>query len=190
MKRELVFERTYPHPPSLVWRALTEKEALGEWLMENDFEPRVGHRFTFRTKPAPGFDGIVQCEVLEIVEQKRLVYSWKGGPIDTVITFTLEEAERGTKLHVRQTGFDGLRSVLVSYILQSGIRPLYDRKLPVVLEKLSRGNFVAAPADCSTELDSRATPRVKALMHVAAILPEKKRGEQAPPRKEQGEEEV
>lgn len=30
----------------------------------NDFEPRIGHRFQFRTEPAPGFDGVVNCEVL------------------------------------------------------------------------------------------------------------------------------
>ena len=29
------------------------------WLMDNDFEPVVGHRFTFRTEPTRGFDGIV-----------------------------------------------------------------------------------------------------------------------------------
>jgi hypothetical protein len=28
--------------------------------MRNDIRPDVGHRFTFQTDPAPGFDGIVQ----------------------------------------------------------------------------------------------------------------------------------
>ena len=48
----------FPHPPEKVWRALTDPQLLAAWLMPNDFEPRVGHRFTFRTDPVPahGFD--------------------------------------------------------------------------------------------------------------------------------------
>jgi uncharacterized protein YndB with AHSA1/START domain len=74
MRRDLRIEKVYPHPPAKVWRAITTREALAEWLMENDFELKVGHRFQFRTEPAPGFDGIVNCEVLEIEEERRLRY--------------------------------------------------------------------------------------------------------------------
>ena len=44
----------FPHPPDKVWRALTDPELLGAWLMPNDFQARVGHRFTFRTDPVQG----------------------------------------------------------------------------------------------------------------------------------------
>jgi uncharacterized protein YndB with AHSA1/START domain len=56
----------FPHPPEKVWRALTDPELLACWLMPNDFEPWIGHQFTFRTDPVPvhGFDGIVRCETL------------------------------------------------------------------------------------------------------------------------------
>jgi uncharacterized protein YndB with AHSA1/START domain len=57
MRRDVILERVYPHPPQAVWKALTDPKALSVWLMENDFQPRVGHRFRFRTKPRPGFDG-------------------------------------------------------------------------------------------------------------------------------------
>ncbi|MFB6393843.1 SRPBCC domain-containing protein [Polymorphospora lycopeni] len=40
------------HPPEKVWRALTDPDLVAAWLMPNTFEPRVGHRFTFRTDPA------------------------------------------------------------------------------------------------------------------------------------------
>jgi catechol 2,3-dioxygenase-like lactoylglutathione lyase family enzyme len=42
----------YPHPADRVWAALTSSEALAAWFMPNDFEPAVGHRFTFQAKPA------------------------------------------------------------------------------------------------------------------------------------------
>lgn len=71
MKRDLRVQRDYPHPPELVWRALTEPALISRWLMDNDFSPELGHRFTLRTDPAPGFDGIVHCEVLDLEAPRR-----------------------------------------------------------------------------------------------------------------------
>jgi uncharacterized protein YndB with AHSA1/START domain len=95
MKRDLRFEVTYPHPPERVWRALTDREALREWLMDSTFlEARVGHRFEFHTTPRPGFDGIVYCEVTAADPPHRLAYTWRGGWArrPTVVTYTLEPA--------------------------------------------------------------------------------------------------
>src|ERR1043166_6886459 len=111
MKRDIRLRKTYPHPPEAVWDALTDPVAIAEWLMPNDFQPKVGHRFTMRTKQAPGFDGIVHCEVLTIEKPRRLAYSWKGGGIDTVVTFTLERIAAGTMLMLEQTGFEGLKAM-------------------------------------------------------------------------------
>ena len=98
----------FPHPPEKVWRALTDPELLASWLMPNDFEPRVGHRFTFRTDPVPahGFDGIVRCEVLELVPARRLRVSWAGGGLDTTVTWDLVPEGRGTRLLLSHEGFD------------------------------------------------------------------------------------
>lgn len=132
-------ERVYPHPRALVWRALTERELLERWLMPNDFEPRVGHAFTFRTEPGPGFDGVVHCRVLELVDRERLRITWAGGPLDTEVTFTLADARGGTRLVVEQTGFRGLRAWIVARILAIGSRAIYGRHLPALLDDLARG---------------------------------------------------
>ena len=95
MKADIDITVSYPHPPGRVWAALTSSEALAAWLMPNDFEPVVGRRFTFRTRPAPGFDGIVRCEVLELDPPRRMVWSWAGGNIDTTVIFTLEATAGG-----------------------------------------------------------------------------------------------
>ena len=136
--------RDYPHPPALLWRALTERELLERWLMPNDFEPVVGHRFTFRTDPGPGFDGIVRCEVLSIVEERELSISWVGGPIDTTVRFTLSPTADGTRLRVEQSGFRGLKAWIVSRILAIGNRSLYGRKLPALLGELESGDATGA----------------------------------------------
>ncbi|WBB67507.1 SRPBCC domain-containing protein [Micromonospora sp. WMMD812] len=97
-----------PHPPAKVWRALTDSDLLARWLMPNDFVPAVGHRFTFRTDPRPAqdFDGIVHCEVLDLDPPRRLSWAWRGGRLDTVVTWTLAAEGRGTRLFLEHAGFD------------------------------------------------------------------------------------
>ena len=57
-------------------------------------------------KPTPSWDGVVHCEVQEIELHKRLRYSWRGGPLDTVVTWTLRETSSGgTVLRLEQSGF-------------------------------------------------------------------------------------
>lgn len=96
------------HPPTKVWRALTDSDLLARWLMPNDFRPVPGHRFTFHTTPRPGqgFDGLIHCEVLELDEPRRLRWSWRGGRLDTVVTWTLVPEGRGTRLFLEHAGFD------------------------------------------------------------------------------------
>jgi uncharacterized protein YndB with AHSA1/START domain len=138
MKRDLHFEMTYPQAPEQVWAALTNAEALATWLMPNDFELRIGHRFKFRTKPAPGFDGIVNCEVLEITHLERLVYSWVGGGVDTRVIWTLTAIPEGTRLQLDHIGFKGLRGILVSTILGKGWRSkILSVNLPALLARWS-----------------------------------------------------
>ncbi len=140
MEKNLEFEQVYPHPVSLVWRAITEPAALAAWLMENDFKPEVGHRFEFHTKPRPGFDRIVHCEVLEVDAPRRLVYSWKGGHLDTTVHITLEAVPGGTRLRLEHRGFRGAAGIAASLALGSGWkRKVLGRSLPEVLDRLAAG---------------------------------------------------
>ncbi len=104
-------EIQFPQPREQVWRAIADRIALAEWMYPNDFEPRVGHHFTFRVPPKPeiGFDGlIVSCEVLECEPPSRLVFSWTvGGPVvNTQVCFRLEPDGVGTRLIFEHSGFD------------------------------------------------------------------------------------
>ena len=62
--RSLVVEREMPHPPEKIWRALTQGPLIEEWLMKNDFQPVVGHKFNFRASPMPHWNGVTDCQVL------------------------------------------------------------------------------------------------------------------------------
>lgn len=112
-------------PATTLWRALTEPELLATWLMPNDFRPEVGHRFTMKTDPAPMFDGTVHLEVLEIDPPHRMVWSWRGGPIDTIVTFTVTETgPRTCRFEFLQDGFKGPGAEFARFFLRGGWRKL------------------------------------------------------------------
>jgi uncharacterized protein YndB with AHSA1/START domain len=109
--RSLIVEREMPHPPEKIWRALTQSPLIAEWLMQNDFEPVVGHKFNFRATPVLGWNGVTDCEVLEIVPLQRLAYSWNASGeqapdgLKTIVTWTLTPREQGTHVRMEQSGF-------------------------------------------------------------------------------------
>ncbi|HKR54909.1 MAG TPA: SRPBCC domain-containing protein [Gemmatimonadales bacterium] len=134
MARTLVFDVVYPHPPTSVWAAITSSAELEKWLMANDFEPRVGHRFQLRAKPMPGWSGIIDGEVLELEPPRRMVWRWKSDWIDTTVTFTLEAAPGGTHLRLVHDGFKGMRGTLVSWMMGGGWKGILRKRLLAALE--------------------------------------------------------
>jgi uncharacterized protein YndB with AHSA1/START domain len=102
----LSFEYDLGHSPEKVWRALTDPVLLEEWLLPViDFELEAGVEFRFKTEPKPGWDGTVNCRLLEIDEHRKLSWRWVVGDLDTVVTFTLTPTETGTHLSLVQSGF-------------------------------------------------------------------------------------
>lgn len=143
MKRDLKLERVFPQAPDRVWRALTEPRAIARWLMDNDFQPVLGHRFTFRAKPQPGWDGVTYCEVIELDPPRRLAYTWRGGDgkagpptLDTIVRFTLAPEGGGTRLTLEHTGFSGLKSVLVSFMMKAGWKKMLARRFGPAVDAL------------------------------------------------------
>lgn len=113
--QEIVVDEVFPHSPETIWRTLTTGELIGRWLMvPTGFEPVKGKRFTFQTTPGGAWDGVIHLEVLQVVPNERLVYAWKGGheanvgygaPLDTIVTWSLSEADGGTRLRLVHSGF-------------------------------------------------------------------------------------
>ena len=103
--RTLVIEREMSHPPEKIWRALTEGPLIEEWLMTNDFQPVVGHRFSFRATPVKNWNGVIECEVLVVEPHARLVYSWSALGLESAVTWTLTPTESGTHVRMEQSGF-------------------------------------------------------------------------------------
>jgi uncharacterized protein YndB with AHSA1/START domain len=103
--RSVVIEKEFAHPPEKVWRALTQGSLIKEWLMDNDFEPVVGHRFSFRAKPAPQWNGVIDSEVLVVEPGKKLSYSWGTLGVGSVVEWTWTATNGGTLVRMEQSGF-------------------------------------------------------------------------------------
>jgi len=101
------FEIDLHHSPKKVWRALTDPTLLNEWLLPTvGFKPEAGTEFTLSAPPVGGWDGTVNCRMLEVEVEKKIRYAWVVGDfIDSIVTFTLTPTASGTLLSIVQSGF-------------------------------------------------------------------------------------
>lgn len=113
----ILIECDLPEPPEKVWRALTEPELLGKWLMPSDLCAQVGARFRFRPDGAEGNGTPIDCEMLAVEPRRRLqwVQREQGNPdtglplVESVVTLELAAIPNGgTRLRVVHDGFAGI----------------------------------------------------------------------------------
>lgn len=108
MKFQIEFKRSFRHPIAKVWRALTNKEVLGIWLMETDFEPEVGRDFEMWCEDGAGGTDRYLCKVIALQPPYRMVWSWtldgRQSEGDTRVEFLLEDLPNGTCLSIRHSG--------------------------------------------------------------------------------------
>jgi uncharacterized protein YndB with AHSA1/START domain len=114
--QSVVVECDLPEPPEKVWRALTEKDLLGAWLMPNDMRPEVGARFHFQPGREDGGGGsLIDCEVLEAEPHRTLRWRQResgnsaadGQSVESVVTIELvARPEGGTHLRLVHDGFE------------------------------------------------------------------------------------
>jgi len=114
--QDIVIDELFPHAPEVLWRTLTTGDIIGRWLMvPSGFDAVVGNRFTYQTTASGAWDGVIHCEVLEVVPNRRFTYAWTSGHdsiatgygarLETVVTFTLTPEGNGTRLKLVHAGF-------------------------------------------------------------------------------------
>jgi uncharacterized protein YndB with AHSA1/START domain len=102
-------------PRSKVWRALTDPAQFSQWFgaeLKGPFVPGARIRGPVTH---PSYEHLTMDITIERVEPER-IFSWRwhpGGDPDidpsepmTLVVFELEETPEGTRLTVRETGFD------------------------------------------------------------------------------------
>jgi uncharacterized protein YndB with AHSA1/START domain len=129
MKLDVAIEERFEEPIDEVWQAITDPAVIARWLMDNDFEARVGKRFTLR-RASDVWTGVIRCEVLELAPPHRMVWSWAAGDEPegrpSRVVFELRAEGTGTVLTLRHTGDADDRT-----------GDLFARRWPVKLAELS-----------------------------------------------------
>jgi uncharacterized protein YndB with AHSA1/START domain len=136
--------RDYPYPVARVWRALTDPGLIPLWTSTGaggrpeGFAPVPGTRFRFVARPKPGWNGTVNCQVLEAREPALLRYSWTddGGSDQTMVTCRLEPVGNGTRFTFEHTGFTGVGGFFMAQLLGHVRRKMLTAGLPAVLADL------------------------------------------------------
>jgi uncharacterized protein YndB with AHSA1/START domain len=142
---EIRIVRDYAYPVTRVWRALTDTDLIPLWTATGaggrpeGFAPVPGTRFRFVAKPKPGWNGIVNCEVVEAREPTLLRYTWTddAGGETTMVTYSLEPAGDGTRFTYEHTGFTGVGGLFMAQLLGRVRRKMLSDGLPAVLADMN-----------------------------------------------------
>lgn len=133
--------REYPHSVGKLWHALTDPGLVPLWTSTGrggtpeGFAPVVGNHFRFIGKPVPGWDGVVDCEVLQVEQPSMLRHTWKGDEHEpSIVTWRIEPTETRSRLTYDHTGFSGVDGLIMSkFVLGPIRRRMLTRGLPAVL---------------------------------------------------------
>ena len=104
----IIVEKTFSATPEKIWQALTNKEQMKLWYFDlAEFKPERGFEFWFKGgDESRTFTHI--CQVTEVIEQKKLAYSWRyeGYEGDSLVTFELFPEGERTRLKLTHSGLE------------------------------------------------------------------------------------
>lgn len=105
----IVIERIYNAPVATVWKAITNNNDMKKWYFDIDaFKPEVGFEFSFAGTGKEGEKYVHLCKVTEVVNEKKLTYSWRydGFEGNSFVTFELSAEGKKTKLRLTHAGLE------------------------------------------------------------------------------------
>jgi uncharacterized protein YndB with AHSA1/START domain len=108
-------------PVSRVWRALTDHREFGTWFRVHIDAPFVPGEVSRGHITYPGYEHLRWEAVIQKIEPMRLFsFTWHPYAVEqgadysseqpTLVEFTLEKTQEGTRLRVVESGFDKLPS--------------------------------------------------------------------------------
>lgn len=105
----LTISRTLDAPPPQVWQAWTDPVSLASWIWPEehaatcDIDLRVGGRYRIES---PTIGIAVSGDYAAVDPDKRLAFTWRwdGEDEESLVTVTLQAADKGTDLVVQHEG--------------------------------------------------------------------------------------
>ncbi|RZL41938.1 MAG: SRPBCC domain-containing protein [Pedobacter sp.] len=105
----LIVEHTYNKPAAKIWNALTNNLEIKKWYFQlKNFKPEVGFKFDFLGGPEEGPHFLHLCEITQLVEGKKLAYTWRydGYPGNSEVSWELFEKSGQTRVVITHTGLE------------------------------------------------------------------------------------
>jgi uncharacterized protein YndB with AHSA1/START domain len=101
-------EITIAAPRLTVWQYFEDPDLIAAWLMRNNFSGKVGERFEFFGPPGNGWNGVLECRLVEFEPPQKLSYTWDANDIggETLVTIELFESAAGTTVCLVHSQFE------------------------------------------------------------------------------------
>lgn len=137
----IVMEKMYKAPIEKVWKALTDKTQMKEWYFDLDaFKPEVGFEFSFSGKGSDGVEYIHLCKITEVIEGRKIAYSWTYKEIEgySEVSFELFPEGEYTKLILTHKGISSFKTDNPDFgpaSFNAGWTAILGKNLPGFLEK-------------------------------------------------------
>ena len=101
-------ERVFDAPVNVLWKAITDKDEMKQWYFDlKEFKAEPGFRFSF-TGGADDRQYLHLCEVIDVIPDKKLSYTWKydGYPGESKVIFELFPEGTKTRLKLTHEGLE------------------------------------------------------------------------------------
>lgn len=120
----IVKEQIYQAPVKTVWNALTDKNQMKEWYFDiEEFHPVIGFEFSF-IAGSEEKKYIHLCKITDLVEEKKLGYSWRYEAIEGIsyVTFELFPEGNKTRLRLTHTGVESFKTESPDFARESFVK--------------------------------------------------------------------
>lgn len=105
----IIVEQILDRSISIVWETISNPNKMKQWFFEQieDFKPEVGFKTSFVVQVEDRIYTHV-WEIIEVIPQKKIVYSWKYAEHqgEGIVIYELEEKNSKTLLRLTNLGLD------------------------------------------------------------------------------------
>jgi len=152
MKSKPIIKEAIVHAPvAAVWKAITDKKEMKQWYFDiKEFKPEPGFKFRFYGEQAER-KYPTSCKVLEVVQGKKISYTWSYDdfPAETIVTFELsDEGDGNTKVKLTHEGLEKIPTKIKEYSREShneGWNQIIGTLLKEYVEKTAGNNNLSHP---------------------------------------------
>lgn len=114
MKTPIIVQYKINAPIEKIWKALTDQNEMKSWYFDIlDFELKVGNIFNFY-EPRDEKKYHHQCEIIEIIPNKKLKHTWAYpdfSDLKTTVTWELQSEDGGTLVKLTHEDIENFKDL-------------------------------------------------------------------------------